>query len=110
MRRVLEVPSLGASIGIEGDQTVGVQVVALTHIAVPVGPRISRTPEDSVALRIVGAGAPRGRAASFPAIAVPGFVPRFALGGNGVEAPQPLARLGVVTVDESPSTILASRH
>src|SRR5207245_1764470 len=110
VRRVLEVPFLRAGIRIESDQAVRIEIVALAHIAVPVGSRIPRTPVDGVALRIVSARHPGGGGPGFPALAFPGFVPRLALGGDGVEAPQPLAGLGVIAIDKSASAKLAARH
>ena len=48
MRRELKMPSELAGVGIERKQAIGVKVIALTHHAVPVRPRVARAPEDQV--------------------------------------------------------------
>src|SRR4051794_19261494 len=101
MRGVLEMPLQGARVGVERDQAVRVQVVALAPVAIPIRPRISRAPVDGVRLRLVGAGHPGGGRAGLPALALPGIVARLPLGGNGVEAPGALAGFRVIRVDES---------
>ena len=94
----LEVPLQFSAVGIERDQRVGVEVVALAHLSVPIRTGVSRAPVNQVQIGIVGAGDPsRGRAA-LPTVTRPGFVARLSRARDGPEAPGPLTRLGVIGV------------
>src|SRR5262249_37954832 len=55
----LEVPFVGAVVGVEGQDTHGVEVVPLADVAIEVGTRIAHAPVESVEGGIEGAGDPR---------------------------------------------------
>src|SRR6185503_5219364 len=98
--RELEIPLQRAGVGVQRDDAVGIEIVALTLRRIPVGAGIAGTEIDGVERRIEGAHRPDRGAARLPGIAVPGLRPLFARLRNGVEAPELLAGPGVVRSDE----------
>ena len=74
VRRVLEVPLEPSSRGIQREDRVGVEIVAVPLAAVVVGTRIARRPVERLERRIVGARQPRGAAAMFD-VASPSMCP-----------------------------------
>ena len=73
VRRELVVPLERAGVGVERDDRVGVEVVAVAIVAVEIGAGIAGAPVDQVERRIVGAGDPGGAAAALPRVAFPGL-------------------------------------
>ena len=108
VRRVLEVPLQRAGVRIERDERIGVEVGAGPALAVPVGVRVAGAPVKKVQRGIVGAGEPRRRAAALPDVALPGVAARLARRRNRVEAPEALAGLRIVGVDEAAVRELAA--
>ena len=106
--RELEVPAERAGRRIQRNQRAAVQVVALAGVAVPVRRRIPDAPVEQVEFRIVGAGQPRRRASSLPALTRPRLVTRLAGSWNGLKAPCPRAGLRVVGIDETADAGLAA--
>src|SRR5882762_10952486 len=75
------------------------------------GPAVARAPVDEVELRVVGAGDPCGPAPAQVGIARgPGLAALFSGTRGGMAAPQVLARVGIVAVDETANAVLAARH
>src|SRR5207249_2179358 len=91
VRGELKVPAEAAGGGVERDDGTGIQIVALTGVAVVIGSWIAGAPVNEVQLRIVGTGDPRGRAAGLPTLLVPGFVSWLARARDSPEAPQAAA-------------------
>ena len=89
VRGILKMPFDRAGIGIQGDGTVGIQVVARTVFRIPVRAGVANTPDDQILIRIIRAGNPGRAAAVFPGIVqiLPGFVTRLTRTGNGEPAP-----------------------
>src|SRR5260370_29529269 len=87
-----------------------VEVVARAALAAIGRRRIAGRPERRVGCRIVRAGDPRRGPASFPRLALPAFVARFARTGNGVEAPLALAGVRIIRIDESANAILTAAN
>ena len=108
VRRELEVPLHLARIRVQGQHRVGVQVVALAHVAVPVRRGVARRPVEQVGLRVVRAGHPGRGAAVLPGVARPGFRPGLAGLRDGVAPPFARARLDVVGVDVAADAVLAA--
>src|SRR6185503_20766490 len=106
--RVLEMPLQRAGIRIQREERIGVEIGARTALAIPVRVRIAGAPVEQVQRRVVGAGEPRRRAAALPDVALPGVAARFARRRNRVEAPQALAALRIVRIDEAAVRELAA--
>ena len=110
MGRELVVPLQGARARIDGDQRVGVEIVALAVVTVIIRIRIAGAPVQEIELGIVGAGHPRAAAAAFQHTGVGG--PRLAAPlpktGNGVEPPDALARCRIVGVEKAPGGIFTA--
>ena len=100
VRRELEIPPHLARVAIEGQDRVGVQVVAQPHLAAVVGAGVAGAPVDEVQLRIVRAGDPGRRPARAPRISQPCLVVGMVRTRNGVGPPGALAGLGVVRIEE----------
>ena len=100
-----------AVVRVEGEDRTGVEVVARTVVAVPVGPGIPGLPVQQLQLGIVRTGQPRRAAAGLPAVlAAPGFVAGLARRRNRVPAPHALAGLRVVGVHEPADAVFRARH
>ena len=103
----LEVPLHFAGIGVEGDDALGVEVVAFADVAVEIGGGVAGAPVEEIQLGIVGAGEPGAAAAGFPGVAGPGVVAGFAGAGDGVPAPETFAGVGVIGVEEAVEAMIA---
>ena len=106
--RELVVPFAAARRRVQRQHGATEQIVAAAHVRVDVRAGIADGPIQRVEIRIVAAGEPRWAAAVLPAIALPGFVSEFTRRGNRIEAPQPLARGRIVSLDESARAELAA--
>ncbi len=105
----LEIPLEFAGVRIEGEDGIGIEIVAFAAGAVVGGRRIAGGPVEKVELWIVGAGDPGGSAAVGSGFGgAPGVTAGFAGSGNGVETPGALAGGGVVGVDETTDTVFAA--
>ena len=98
-----------AGVGVEGDDRVGVQVVAGALVADP-GAGVAGPPVGEVELGVERAGDPDGGAAGAPRVARPRLVAGLAGAGDGVRPPHLLARLGVVGGHEPPDAPFAARR
>ena len=108
VRRELVVPLALAGVGIERDDGIGEEVVAISaHGAIGHRRRIADRPVERVELGIVGARQPRSAAAGLPAVAFPRVVAELSRAGNRVEPPQPLAG-HIVGVQESAQGVFAA--
>src|SRR5262245_17752943 len=97
----LVVPSDLARLRTDREDRRGVQVVALSLVAVP-GAGIARAPVDEVELRIVRAGNPRARASVQGRLAwLPRLVAFFAGAWNGIAPPELLAGRRIPAVEET---------
>ena len=101
--------------GLSAERGVGVQVVALTIGAVPVGVGIARAPVERVELRVVGAGDPRRAAAVLGVLGAhaaftPGIVTGLARRRYGVAAPHLVAGLAVPRRDVEARGIFRAGH
>jgi len=94
-------PSPPAGRGIDRQQRAGVEVISGADVAVPVGSRVADAPVQEVQSRVIGAGQPGRAAARLPALLAPGLVPRLAGSGDRVGPPEPIARPGVVRIEEA---------
>ncbi len=106
----LEVPAHAARLPVERHERAGVEVVAGTDVAIPVGAGVADAPIKKIQLGVVGAGKPGGPAARLPTVAAPGVVAGLAGAGDGDEPPATLARLRVVAVEKAPDARLAAAH
>ena len=108
VRRELVVPLAPAGVGIQRDDRIGEQVVAVSaHRAIGHRRRIPDRPVERVELGIVGAGQPGAAAAGLPAVALPRVVAEFSRSRNRVESPQPLPG-HVVGVEETAERVFAA--
>ena len=111
MRGELIMPAQLSRPGLEREERIGVQVVALPLAAVSVRVGIAGRPEQRIGLGVVGSGQPR-RTASFFEIDV--ALPRFGAGltsrGNGPEAPRLLAGRDAIGREKSANAFVAARH
>ena len=87
VRRVLEVPLELASLGVQREVGVGIQIVAEALIAVEVRPGVSGRPVDGAGLGIVSPRHPGATAGMSDVLALPGFRAWFAGLGDGPESP-----------------------
>src|SRR5215471_403129 len=104
----LVIPLQFASLGVQRDGGTGEQVIALADIPVHVRTRISFAPIKKIEIWIITAGQPGGPAASFPAVSLPGVVPKLAGTGNRVEPPEPLSGGGIIRIQETANAELSS--
>src|SRR5215467_4059862 len=104
----LVIPLQFASLGVQRDGGTGEQVIALADIPVHVRTRISYAPIKKIEIWIITAGQPGGPAASFPAVSLPGVVPKLAGTGNRVESPEPLSGGGIIRIQETANAELSS--
>ncbi len=74
-------------IRIQGDHGLGVQVIALAHVAIEIGRGIAGSPVNQVELGIVAAREPGVAAGGLPGISGPGF--GAGLAGLGDHVPSP---------------------
>src|SRR5687767_5294584 len=77
-------------------------------IAVVIRTGVAGAPIDEVQLGVVAAGDPGGGAARLPTVAGPRLVGGLAFAGDRPEAPELLAGLGVVGVEEAADAVLAA--
>src|SRR6185503_11269166 len=101
MRGKLEVPLQCAGIRIKSDDAIRVKVVALAGLPEECGSWITRSPVEQIELGVIGTSNPRRATARLPRIAIPRLVRRIIRPGNRVEAPEPLATSGLVSLYES---------
>src|SRR5438552_3186624 len=101
-------PARLAGLDVDRDERARVEIVALARIAVPVGTRIARAPVEQLQRGIVRAGQPRRAAAVHPAVAGPRLAAGFAGRWHREEAPDLLAGLRIVRVEESANARLAA--
>src|SRR5262249_52692467 len=118
----LEVPDVGARIGVERHDRRQEQVVALVRAAVAPRPfeAVAHAEVHEIQFGIVGDGVPYHTAAPFlPPFAAPGFgchrhsLVLERLGGiarHGVEAPREFAGLGIERRDVAADAVLAAAH
>ncbi len=107
----LKMPFQFAGVGVQGERRIGIEIGAFALRRVPVRAGIADAPIGQVEFGVVGSGDPDGRAAVTPGVAGgPGIVARFAGPGNGVEAPDLLSRLRVVSGHETADPVLAARY
>ena len=110
--RVLVVADDLAGAGPHRDHAGRIEAVQLSARPRVPGRGIPGAPVDEVQLRIVRAGAPRGRPAELPRIGVrrPRLRPGLARRGNGVAAPQLRPGFRIPAVEKSARRGLAARH
>src|SRR5690606_26976495 len=72
VRDVLEVPTQGAGLAVEGDDGAGVQVVAGSDVAVEARRRVADAEVQGLGGGVVCGGHPDGAAAAFPCVPVGG--------------------------------------
>ncbi len=101
VRRVLEVPFELAGGGIDGEQAVGVEIVAGAIGGVVAGHRIARAPIGDVGRRVIGASDVERATPGLPGVALvlPGLAAGLARRGHGEGLPAQLAGLGVEPCD-----------
>ena len=94
VRRVLEVPRQLAGVDVQGDDGVGVEVVARARLRIVNRHRIAGAPDGELRRRVVGAGLPQAAASGLPGVVgiLPGFAARIARLRHDVPAPELLAR------------------
>src|ERR1700722_9783441 len=97
-----------AGVGIEGNDAIGVQVVAGTDGAIEIGRRIAGAPEQRIQIGGVGSGHPGGAPAAFVVFSRPAFGAGFAGSGNGPEAPLLFSGFGVVGGHETAHAIVTA--
>src|SRR4030095_7780645 len=101
VRRELVVPFQRASVGIQRQDRVRVEVVAFPLVAVVVGARVAGWPVEQPGFRIVGAREPGPRATVFERLASPRFGPRLAWCRDRPEPPYAFASGCFVGVEKS---------
>ncbi len=106
-RRELEVPDELARRGLQGNDRIGVEVVAVAHGGIVVGLGIADAPEKQIRLGVIGAGHPGGSPALLPGVPRPTVVMRIARLGDGVEGPAQLSGGGIVRVQQAVSLLEA---
>ena len=107
--RELKIPLELSSVGIKRKDRVAVEIVADAVATVVAGRGIARRPVKKIQLRIIAAGDPGRSTTCLPRVAGPGFMAGFAGAGNGVEAPATTSGVGVVRLDETTDTVVATR-
>ena len=85
--RGLEMPAQFAAVGIERNDRIGIEIVTLARIAVEQGRRIAGRPIKQVALGVVAAGHPSGRAAALPRVTGPALDTGLACGWYRIAPP-----------------------
>ena len=106
--RELEVPLALPGLDVDRQHAVAVEVVAGPCVAAPVGRRVAGGPEQGLRRRVVAAGRPGGGAARLVRFAGPGLDSGLARVRHRVVAPEELAGLQVVAVEEAPDSVLAA--
>ena len=119
VRGELVMPLEHAGVGIERQERAGVQIVALSIVAIVIRIRVAGAVVDEVQRRVQalprraralargpdGASTPEHRFDAGPSLAPP-----LARPGNGVEPPSAGPGLGVVGIDETAAGEIAARH
>ena len=100
-------PAQLAGLGIEGENAIGVEVVALAIVAIEVRTGVASGPVHQVELGIVGASHPSSAGAVVGKFALPGFRARLARVGYGPETPEFLAGSLIVGGDKSANAFVA---
>ena len=106
--RELEVPLQLPGVGVERHNRIGVEIVSGANVGVPVGARVADPPIGEIELGVVGAGEPNGASPRLPGIVFPGLMAGLAGAGDGVELPDLLARLRVVSRQETANAEFAA--
>src|ERR1700730_19403385 len=97
VRSILEIPDDLASVGIDSECRIGVEIVSRSVFGIEHGRRLTGAPICQVGGRIVGPSIPESTAAGLPRVMIvrPSLVARFPRARYSVETPQYLASLGV---------------
>src|ERR1700733_15970251 len=95
-------------IGIECNDAIGIQIVALPAAAVVVGTWIPHWPVDQVRFRIKRSGQPGGATPGFQGTRFPGLCPWLSGLRNGVEAPDLFASRCIPSINESANAVFTS--
>ena len=106
---VLVVPGDRPGRGVEGQDRIGVEVVARPRVAHP-RTGIAGAPVDLIQRGVVGRGHPYRRAARAPRLAGPGLAARLAGCGDGVGLPDLAAGVGIERNDETTNAEPPARH
>ncbi len=110
MRRELKVPLQSAGVGVEREDRVRVQVVALPLVAVVIGTGVAGRPVQQARVRIVGACQPGSGTSMLECLADPCFGSRFAAGRDRPEPPHAFAARRPVGIEKSAIAFIAARH
>ena len=111
VRRELVVPFELPCVGVEGNDRVGVEIVArVSRASGPAGIRVAGAPERQVRCRIVGAGHPDRRAAVLPRVARPRIVAGLAGLRDGIEFPDLLSGADVERGDPAIDAVFVRRR
>src|SRR5579863_1734296 len=109
MRGELEIPRQFAGGGVQGDHTIGKQVVARAHVPGETRTWVADAPVEEVGLRIIAPSVPGCASPRFPGVIPPCFVPGFAGTRDRIESPLLLAGRYVIGGEKPPNPELASR-
>src|SRR5262245_54148946 len=97
-----------AGVWIDGDHRIGIQVVSGTLCRVPIRAGIPGAPVGQVQNGIIRTGYPNRSTAALPGLTggiFPCLMSRFAWTRNGVETPETLSLVQIVSIEESPNAI-----
>ena len=101
VRHLLVPPAQLAGAAVDGDDGVGIGVVALAAGAVQIRIGIAGGEQDQIVLHIDGGGVPHRAAAILPAVAAPALAAGLIGRRRRIEAPHQLAGIGVQRFEES---------
>ncbi len=109
VRRVLEVPRELAGVDVQGDDRVGIEVVAGTRLRIVGGNRIAGAPDRELRGRVVGTGLPDAAAAGLPRVVLvfPRLAARIAGLRHYIPAPQLVSGARVECRDPSARSSVA---
>src|SRR5262249_42719546 len=106
VRRELKIPFELASSRIEGQQAIGVEVIARPWVSIKIGCRIARAPENGVELGIKSTRHPSGPAAELVALAGPTRGAKFARSRDGPKTPRFFSGFGIVSRNKATHTVV----
>src|SRR5258708_35279605 len=95
---------------VQRQQAVAVKIVSRAPFSAVRWRWIPRCPKKLVVHRVVGSRNPRRRPSGLPRIPFPALVRWLARPGPRIEAPLPLAGIGVVAIRKTPNAILPARY
>src|SRR4029077_6499832 len=104
----LEIPFELAGVGIQGEDTIGIEVVAGTRCSVEIGGGIAGAPVDGIEFWIVGARHPSGAAPAQVHFAGPTGRAGLAGAGNSPKTPSELAGFRAECGNEAAHAIVAA--